>query len=56
MQVYLVLIAALLLQSRTGCRLGKRAMEMIRFYLVGYADLDELCGALGIKKTKPDCE
>jgi len=25
-------------------------MEMICFYLMGYADLDELCGALGIKK------
>ena len=52
MQVYLALIAALLLQNRTGRRPGKRAMEMIRFYLVGYADLDELCGALGIKKNQ----
>jgi len=54
LQVYLALIAALLLQNRTGRRPGKRAMEMIRFYLVGYADLDEVCGALGIKKTKLD--
>ena len=52
LQVYLALIAALLLQNHTGRRPGKRAMEMIRFYLVGYADLDELCGALGIKKNQ----
>jgi len=45
-------VAALLLQNRTGRRPGKRAMEMIRFYLVDYADLDELCGALGIEKNQ----
>jgi len=52
LQVYLALIAALLLQNRTGRRPGKRAMEMIRFYLLGYADLDELCHALKLKKNQ----
>jgi len=52
LQVYLALIAALLLQNRTGHRPGKRAMEMIRFYLVGYADLDELCATLRIEKNQ----
>ena len=52
LQVYLALIAALLLQKRTGRRPGKRAMEMIRFYLLGYADLDELCRALKLEKNQ----
>jgi hypothetical protein len=29
---------------------GKRAMEMIRFYLLGYATLDELSAALRLDK------
>jgi hypothetical protein len=50
LQIYCALIAALLLLHHTGRRPGKRAMEMIRFYLVGYATLDELTRALGIEK------
>jgi hypothetical protein len=40
------LIAALLLLRHNGRRPGKRAMEMIRFCLLGYATLDELSAAL----------
>jgi hypothetical protein len=50
LQVYCALIAALLLMLRTGCRPNKRAMEMIRFYLMGIASLDELTCALGLEK------
>ena len=46
LQVYCALIAALLLLRSSGRRPGKRAMEMIRFYLLGYATLDELSIAL----------
>lgn len=46
LQVYCALIAALLLLRSSGRRPGKRAMEMIRFYLLGYATLDELSAAL----------
>lgn len=49
-QVYCALIAALLLLRVTGRRPGQRAMEMIRFYLVGYATLDELIRELGLEK------
>jgi len=50
LQVYCALIAALLLLRATGRRPGKRAMEMIRFYLLGYATLDELSAQLGLAK------
>jgi len=50
-QVYCVLIAALLLLRATGRRPGKRAMEMIRFYLLGYATLEELTRELGLEKN-----
>ncbi len=46
LQVYCALIAALLLLRHNGRRPGKRAMEMIRFYLLGYATLGELSAAL----------
>jgi len=50
LQIYCALIAALLLLRHTGRRPGKRAMEMIRFYLLGYATLDELVRLLKIEK------
>jgi hypothetical protein len=40
-QLYSALIAALMLQLLTGKRPGKRAMELLRFYMMGYAELDE---------------
>jgi hypothetical protein len=50
LQVYCALIAALLLSRHIGRRPGKRDMEMIRFYLLGYATLDELTRELGLEK------
>jgi len=50
LQIYCALIAALLLLRYSGKRPGKRAMEMIRFYLLGYATLEELTRQLGIDK------
>lgn len=41
-QIYLALIAALLLQLYTGRRPNKRMMELIRFYLMGWAKGTEL--------------
>jgi hypothetical protein len=42
LQIYLALIAALLLQLYTGRRPTKRMMELIRFYLMGWATGAEL--------------
>ena len=52
LQVYCALIAALLLLRYTGRRPSKRAMEMIRFYLVGSATIEELTHSLGIEKKR----
>jgi hypothetical protein len=41
-QIYLALIAALLLQLYTGQRPNQRMMELIQFYLLGVATLEEL--------------
>jgi hypothetical protein len=41
-EVYLALIAALLLQLYTGQAPNRRMMELIQFYLLGVASLDEL--------------
>jgi hypothetical protein len=41
-EIYLALIAALLLQLYTGQRPNRRMMELIRFYLIGMATLEEL--------------
>ena len=45
-QLYLALIAALLLQLYTGQRPNRRMMELIQFYLLGVATLDELWAGL----------
>lgn len=52
LQIYCALIAALLLLAYSGRRPGKRAMEMIRFYLLGSATLEELCTQLGLEKKQ----
>lgn len=44
-EIYLALIAALLLQLYTGQAPNRRMMEMIQFYLLGVADLEELWAA-----------
>lgn len=51
-QIYSALIAALMLQLLTGKRPGKRAMELIRFYMMGHAELDEVIALLALQKTK----
>lgn len=50
-QTYSALIAALMLQLFTGKRPTKRAMEMIRFYMMGQMDLEELVRLLGLEKS-----
>ena len=45
-QIYLALIAALLLQLYTGQRPTQRMMELIQFYLLGVIGLDELWAGL----------
>jgi len=49
-QIYSVLIAALMLQVFTGKRPGNRAMEMLRLYQMGYIEMEELSKMLGIEK------
>ena len=51
-QIYSALIAALMLQLLTGKRPGKRAMEIIQLYMMGYAELEEVITLLAPKKTK----
>lgn len=45
-QVYLALIAALLLQLYSGRRPTKRMMELLQFYLLGWATEEDLVAAL----------
>ena len=50
-QTYCALIAALMLQLFIGKRPSKRAMELIRFYMMGQAGLEEIVTLLGLKKS-----
>ena len=50
-QIYSALIAALMLQLLTGKRPGKGAMELIWFYLMGHAELDEVIALLSLEKS-----
>lgn len=50
-QTYSALIAALMLQLLTGKRPTKRAMELIRFYMMGHAELEEVVALLGLEKS-----
>lgn len=50
LQIYLALIAALLLQLYTGQRPNKRTMELLQFYVLGFATLEELWA--GIKQQR----
>jgi Transposase DDE domain len=52
MQVYCALIAALLLALYSGKRPGRRAMELIQFYLLGYATLEEVSRQLGLNQKE----
>lgn len=51
-QVYLALIAAMLLTRITGKRPTKRQMEMLQFYFLGQCSLEELEANLALKKKK----
>lgn len=51
-QVYCALIAALLLSRRNGKLPTKRMMERLRFWMMGWADDDELAAALGPAKNR----
>lgn len=51
-QLYLALIAALLLQLYTGQRPNRRMMELIQFYLLGVASLEELWAGLEREKAR----
>ncbi len=50
LELYLALIAALLLQLYTGQAPNRRMMELIQFYLLGVASLDELWA--GVKRER----
>jgi hypothetical protein len=51
-QVYCALIAALLLSRRGGKLPTKRMMETLRFWMMGWADDDELAAVLGGAKKR----
>jgi hypothetical protein len=51
-QLYLALIAALLLQLYTGQRPTRRMMELIQFYLVGMIGLEELWAGLERERNR----
>jgi hypothetical protein len=55
-QIYLALIAALLLQLYTGRRPTKRMMELIQFYLLGVATLEDLEAGLEKEKARLACK
>ena len=49
-QIYLAIIASLLLFLALGHRPTKREMELIHMFSIGWANLDELLKGLGLKK------
>lgn len=51
-QIYSLLIAALLLILGTGCRPNKRMMEALRFYWMGFIDKAELLQVLQAQTNK----
>ncbi len=52
MQCYLALIAAQLLVLHSGQRPNKRQMELIQFYLMGWATLEELARGVSSERKK----
>lgn len=52
LQIYLALIASLLLQLYTGRRPTKRMMELFRFYLMGWASEKELLAGMARYRTE----
>ena len=52
-QVYVGLIASLLITLWTGRKPSKRTWEMLQFYFQGWASLEELEGHLARQAQKP---
>jgi len=52
-QIHLALIAALLLQLYTGQRPTRRMLELIQFYLLGAATLEDMEQGLAREKARP---
>lgn len=53
-QLYLALIASVLLQLATGRRPSKRMLERIQFYQLGWATLEELLAGLDREQTRAE--
>ena len=51
-ELYLALIAALLLQLYTGAAPNRRALELIQLHLLGVASLDELMAGLAREQAR----
>ena len=51
-QMYVALIASLLITLWTGCKPNKRSWEMIQFYLMGWASVEELEAHLARMQAK----
>jgi hypothetical protein len=54
LQIYLALIAALLLQLYTGERPNRRLMELLQFYAMGWATADDLMA--GVQRAQAKAE
>jgi len=52
LQVYAALIASVLIAAATGLKPTKRTNEMIQFYLLGWATLDELMAHVDARRAK----
>ena len=53
LQLYLALIGALLVVLYLGRRPSRREMELLRFYFLGYASLEETCRLLTLNPDHP---
>lgn len=56
MQLYAGLIASLLIVLWTGLKANKRTWEMVQFYLMGWASLNELELHIAKQKVKQEVE
>jgi hypothetical protein len=54
LQLYLALIASVLLQLATGRRPNRRSLELIQMYQLGWATLEELLAGLAREKAKAE--
>jgi len=54
LQIYLALIAALLLQLYTGERPNRRLMELLQFYAMGWATADDLMAGVQRQQAKAE--